>query len=201
MSTNRGLILFIGLICTGLCGTASAGNWQAAPIDDLDGMLNARTELKSSASMELGSRHRDAGHPAAYGEMEVVCEGRSSARDRWCNVQLEVIFAKKVRGERVRIDILDDGGRVLNTAFLLDETTDNVRARVYVVGAPYGGDNPTVRVSITGDREKISSNARVTFLRAAREKEDKTNWQVASNRTLTDEQGVPLKRPTFLIGL
>lgn len=83
--------------------------------------------------------------------------------------------------------------------YLLNQTNDDVRARVYFVGVEYvDGLKPKVRVAIRSDENSIRGNARVTFLRANLENEDKTNWQVASNWSLTDRRGLSLNRPTFL---
>lgn len=200
MVVQRAFILIVvGLAAMGLGATVYAGDWGDAPIEDLGGLLNARTDLKDSAAMELGSKNRTDGHPAAWGEIEVECAGTATAKDQWCNIQLEVVFTRPNPEERFKIEILDGEEQPIKTVYLLKQTNDDVRARVYFVGVEHvDGVNPTVRVAIKGDGNPIKGNARVTFLRAKVEKEDKTNWQVASNWPLCDRTGRPLKRPTFL---
>lgn len=193
------VVCVIGIVAIGLGGTVHAGDWEKAPIEDLGGLQNALTDMKNSAAMELGRRDRIDGHPAAWGEMDVECAGSSASDDRWCNIQLEIIFAKPRNHERVKIEILDGNEQSLKTVYLLNQTNDDVRARVYFVGVEYvDGFKPKVRVALRSDENSIRGNARVTFLRANIEKEDKTNWQVASNWSLTDRRGLSLNRPTFL---
>lgn len=189
----------IGLVAIGLGGTVDAGDWEKAPIEDLGGLQNALTEMKKPAAMELGRRDRIDGHPGAWGEMEVECANSTAPDDQWCNIQLEIIFSKPRNKERVKIQILDGDEQPLKTVYLLNQTYDDVRARVYFVGVEYAdGLKPKVRVALRSDESSIKGNARVTFLRANIENEDKTNWQVASNWPLYDKRGLPLNRPTFL---
>lgn len=197
------IVVVIGvivLIVIGMSSAAHAGNWEKAPIEDLGGLQNALTDMKNPAAMELGRRDRNNGHPAAWGEMEVECKPNSAPDDQWCTIQLEIIFTKRKKtDERVRIQILDDDEQALKTVYLLNPTSDDVRARVYFVGVQYvNGLKPNVRVAIRTDEDSIKGNARVTFLRASINKEDQTNWQVGSNWPLYDQNGLPLKRPTFL---
>lgn len=193
------VVVVIGLVAIGLGSTVHAGDWEKAPIEDLGGLQNALTDMKNPASMELGRRDRVDGHPAAWGETDVECPGDSNSKDQWCNIQLEIVFSKPVSEERVKIQILDGDEQPLKTVYLFNRTNDNVRARVYFVGVKYvDGLKPKVRVAVRSDGNSIKGNARVTFLRVNREKEDKTNWQVVSNWPLYDQRGRPLKRPTFL---
>lgn len=201
MKVQRTLIaVVIYLVVIGFGGAVSAGDWEKAPIDDLDGLLNARTDLKKPTEMELGRSGRTAGHPEAYADLDVECIGQPKSEDSHCNIQLEFIFSRpKNAKERVKIQILDGEEHPLNTVYLLRPTSDDVRSRVYVVGAKFtDGLKPTVRVAIRSDKDSIRGNARVTFLKAKVEKEDKTNWQVASNWSLVDRNGLALNRPTFL---
>ena len=190
----------IGLVAIGVGGTVDAGDWEKAPIEDLSGLQNALTEMKQPAAMELGRRDRIDGHPAAWGETEVECAVRSESDSQWCTIQLEIIFSKqKYSKERVKIEVLDGDEQTLKTAYLLNPTSDDVRARVYFVGVEYvDGLKPKVRVAIRSDNSSIKGHARVTFLRADLDKEDKTNWQVASNWPLYNNRGLRLDRPTYL---
>jgi len=190
----------MGLVAIGLPGTAPAGDWEKAPIDDLGGLQNALTDLKDPEAMELGRRGRIDGHPAAWGETEVECLESPDSANQWCTIQLEIIFSKhKFSKDRVKIQVLDGDEQPLKTAYLLNPTSDDVRARVYFIGVEYiDGLKPNVRVAIRSDKSSIKGHARVTFLRADLDKEDKTNWQVASNWPLYNNRGLRLDRPTYL---
>jgi len=194
------IAVVICLVAVVLAGTALAGDWEKAPIEDLGGLQNALTDLKDPEAMELGRRNRIDGHPAAWGETVVECLESPDSANQWCTIQLEIIFSKKMHSkERVKIQVLDGDEQPLKTAYLLNPTSDDVRARVYFVGVKYvDGLKPRVRVAIRSDEDFIKGNARVTFLRADLDKEDKTNWQVASNWPLYNERGLRLDRPTYL---
>jgi hypothetical protein len=158
--------------------------------------------MKKPAMMELGRRDGVDGNPGAWGEMEVDCGEHRSSEKHWCNIQLEIVFAKNVDNERTKIVVLGGDGQVQKTAYLLNPTNGDVRSRVYVIGVECADETgPTVRVAITGAENAVKGNARVTFLRAKCEKEDKTNWRVGSNWDLYRQNGLPFKRPTFLIGI
>jgi len=194
------IAVVIGLVAIGMPGAVHAGGWEKSPIEDLGGLQDARTDLKDPAVMELGRRDRIDGHPGAWGEMEVDCEPGSASDDQWCTIQLEIIFSKqKYSKERIKIQVLDGDEQPLKTAYLLNPTADDVRARVYFVGVEYvEGLKPRVRVAVRSDESSIKGHARVTFLRTDLDKEDKTNWQVASNWPLYNNRGLRLDRPTYL---
>lgn len=193
------IVIVVGLAITGAPGTVNAGDWEKAPIEDLGGLQNALTETKNPAVMELGRRDRTSGHPDAWGQMDVECVEGIAGDEQWCNIQLEIIFSRSKSKDRVKIQILDADEEPLKTAYLLNPTYDDVRARVYIVGVKYvDGLEPKVRVSIRNNGIPIKGHARVTFLRADLEKEDRTNWQVASNWPLYNNRGLRLDRPTYL---
>jgi hypothetical protein len=200
MKNRKAFIAFVfGLLIAGLVGPVQAGDWEQAPISDLDGLLNARTDLKKPTMMELGRKGGTSGHPDAYGEIEVRCAGRLAAGDRHCNIQLDIAFSKPKGRERIKIQVFNGDSEPAKTVYLFQSTSTNTMARLYVVGVRCKKNvNPTVRVSIRGDGEPVRGNARVTFMNAVCEKEDKTNWQVASNYPLYGEDGKRLDRPTFL---
>ena len=194
------IVVVLGLVATGYGVTSQAGDWAKPDIVNLDGLQNARTDMKDRAMMELGRRDGAKGHPEAYGELEVECTDRHPhSGDSYCNIQLNIVFTQPDDSERVEIQILDGDSQPLKMAYLQQMTIDNTMARVYVVGVQFvEGLKPKVRVGIKGSGKPIKGNARVTFLGARREKEDRTNWQVASNLPLFDRESRPLNRPTFL---
>lgn len=89
---------------------------------------------------------------------------RTSHRLSWVQ---GVVDAPESCHERVKIQILDGDDQPLKTAYLLNSNTDDVRARVYFVGAKCVDGSPKVRVSLRGDEKTIKEHARVTFLPAA----------------------------------
>ena len=201
MAFNRALIVVLfGLIVAGSTGMILAGDWEKGPIEDLDGLQDAHTDLKKPSMMELGRSGGVNGHPEAYGELEVTCQGHQGSGDRYCNIQLDILFSRPRNSrERVEIRVFDGDAKALKTVYLQRRTNDNTMARVYVVGVPcVEGLNPVVRVGIKGDGSPIEGHARVTFMKALCEKEDKTNWQVASNHPMYDADGRRLDRPNFL---